>query len=219
MKTARVLIVEDETLFSDLLHRTLSVEAGLEVVGVVGEGVAAIEAVATLDPDVVLMDIELPGELDGIEAALQIKEATPEIGMVILSAHKDRRYVTSLPLDTSVGWSYLLKQSVPNIETVVRAIEGSREGMVVLDPQIVSGLTPARGSAVAKLSPRGQEVLSLMAQGYTNAAIARTLALAEKSVETYINGIYQGLQISGEHEVHARVTATLMYLEESESRW
>ena len=113
MDPTRVLIVDDEALFNELLSRTLSADPGLEVVGVATDGVSAVRLAGELGPDAVVMDIGLPGELDGIEATLQIKSARPQTGIVILSAHKDRRYVTSLPLEENPGWSYLLEQSGP----------------------------------------------------------------------------------------------------------
>ncbi len=218
VETTRVVVVDDEALFREMLVHTLSAEKGIEVVGVAENGETAVSLTSEKSPDVVLMDIELPGELDGIEAALQIKRERPETGVVILSAHSDRRYVTSLPLDEIKGWAYLLKQTVPDIATIVRAIQGSKVGMVVLDPAVVAGLRPKQGSAVARLNPRHQEVLEFLAQGYSNAAIAQQLGLSRKSVETYINAIYQELHLSHEPDVHARVKATLIYLESSKSR-
>ncbi len=218
MEKTRVLVVDDQALFRDLLSRTLSGEPGLEVVGTAEDGETAIRLARETKPDVVLMDIELVGDMDGMEAATQIKRETPQVGIVILSAHSERRYVTSLPLEDIRGWAYLLKQTVPDIAAVVRAIQGSRAGMVVLDPAVVSGLRPRQGSAVAGLTRRNQEVLELIAQGFSNAAIAQRLGLSEKSVETYINAIYQELHLSKEPEIHARVRATLVYLENSQSR-
>ena len=215
MEATRVFIVEDEPLFSDLLRRTLSAEPGLEVVGVVGDGETAVRLAGELTPDAVITDIELQGEMDGIEAALKIKEARPETGIVILSAHNDRRYVTSLPLSESPGWAYLLKQTLPDLDTLMRAILGSVNGMVVLDPAVVESLRPRRDSTTSKLTPRQQQVLELIAQGYNNTGIAQSLTLTEKSVETYINSIYQVLQVSGGQGVHSRVKATLIYLQDS----
>ena len=215
METTRVLIVEDEALFREMLSRTLAAEPGLEVVGVATEGKEAVRLAAELIPDAVIMDIALPGGMDGIDAALQIKAQRKETGIVILSVHKDRRYVSSLPLSESPGWAYLLKQTVPDLNSVMRAIHGSVDGLVVLDPAVVETLQPRRGSAAARLTPRHRQVLELIAQGYNNTAIAHELSLTEKSVETYINSIYQVLQISGEEGVHARVKATLVYLEDS----
>ena len=215
METTRVLIVEDEALFREMLSRTIAAEPGLEVVGVATEGKEAVRLAAELIPDAVIMDIVLPGGMDGIDAALQIKAQRKETGIVILSVHKDRRYVSSLPLSESPGWAYLLKQTVPDLSSVMRAIQGSVDGLVVLDPAVVETLQPRRGSAAARLTPRHRQVLELIAQGYNNTAIAHELSLTEKSVETYINSIYQVLQIPGEEGVHARVKATLVYLEDS----
>lgn len=218
MKPTRILIVEDEALFGELLSRTLTAEPSLEVVGMATDGEEAIRLASELNPDAVIMDIELPGEMDGIDAALEIKKSNHRTGIVILSIHKDRRYVSSLPLSENPGWAYLLKQTVPDIASVLRAIQGSVDGLVVLDPEVVEGLQPRRGSAAAGLTPRQREVLELIAQGYNNTTIAQRLTLTEKSVETYINAIYQVLHIPGEEGVHSRVRATLVYLQESQNR-
>jgi len=218
MSATRIIVVDDEDLFRELLKHTLSAQPDLEVVGTAATGQAAVDLARNEKPDVVLMDIELPGEMDGIEAAIKIKGERPETGVVILSSHRERRYAQSLPVDEMGGWGYLLKQTVPDLATLTRAIHGTKAGMVVLDPSVVANLRPKRGSAVAKLTPRHQEVLELLAQGYNNASIAQKLALSEKSVETYINTIYQELQLSNEPGIHARVKATLLYLEGSIGR-
>ena len=198
-----------------MLRHTLDAEPGLDVVGVATDGESAVAMAAEKNPDAVIMDIELPGEMDGIDAALKIKERRLDTGIVILSVHKDRRYVSSLPLSETHGWAYLLKQNVPDMASVLRAIQGSVDGMVVLDPEVVESLQPERGSSAAKLTPRHRQVLELIAQGFNNTSIAQRLTLTEKSVETYINAIYQVLQIPGEEGVHSRVKATLVYLEDS----
>lgn len=215
MDPLKILIVEDEPLFREMLRHTLDAEPGLDVVGVATDGESAVAMAAEKNPDAVIMDIELPGEMDGIDAALKIKERRLDTGIVILSVHKDRRYVSSLPLSETHGWAYLLKQNVPDMASVLRAIQGSVDGMVVLDPEVVESLQPERGSSAAKLTPRHRQVLELIAQGFNNTSIAQRLTLTEKSVETYINVIYQVLQIPGEEGVHSRVKATLVYLEDS----
>ena len=217
MKGTKIIIVEDEALFRELLCRTLESEPGLEVVGEAEDGETAIRLAEELNPDVVLMDIELLGELDGIEAALQIKKTKPHIGIVILSVHRDRRYITSLPLEEVGGWAYLLKQTVPDLTTIIRAIEGSKAGMLVIDPSMVKSLRPKQDSALGRLTTRQHEVLEHIAQGYNNHAIAERLGISRKSVETYINTIYQELQLSDEPDIHARVKATLLFLEDSQS--
>jgi len=215
MEPTTVILVEDEPLFREMLRRILSVESSIKVVGEAEDGETAIRLAREKNPDVVLMDIELSGELDGIDAAIQIKKEKPQTGIVILSVHSDRRYVTSLPLDNSQGWAYLLKQTVPDIATIIRSIEGTKAGMLVLDPTILKGLRPRQDSILSRLTRRQFEVLELLAQGYSNAAIADKLILAEKSIETYINVIYQELGLSREPEIHARVRATLIYLQNS----
>ena len=215
MDPLKILIVEDEPLFREMLRHTLDAEPGLDVVGVATDGESAVAMAAEKNPDAVIMDIELPGEMDGIDAALKIKERRLDTGIVILSVHKDRRYVSSLPLSETHGWAYLLKQNVPDMASVLRAIQGSVDGMVVLDPEVVESLQPERGSPAARLTPRHRQVLELIAQGFNNTTIAQRLTLTEKSVETYINAIYQVLQIPGEEGVHSRVKATLVYLEDS----
>ncbi|MBI2165441.1 MAG: response regulator transcription factor [Chloroflexi bacterium] len=217
-KRTRILIVEDEGLFRGLLEQVLAAEPLLDVVGSAADGETAIRLAEALRPDVVLMDIELAGPIDGIKAAEHIKRERPETGIVILSAHKEKQYIASLPLGRTPGWSYLLKQSVGDINTLVRAIHGSASGLMVLDPGVVAGLRPREGTRVARLTPRQQEVLKLMAQGYNNATIAERLHLGEKSVENYINAVYQELQLTAEERIHPRVKASLIYLEESQSK-
>lgn len=113
------------------------------------------------------------------------------------------------------GWSYLLKQSVGDTGALVRAIEGSAAGFVVLDPTVVSGLKPLQGSFSARLTPRQREVLALMAEGYNNAAIAEKLVLGLKSAENYVNAIYQELSFTDGADVHPRGAAVLTYINES----
>lgn len=212
----RVAVVEDEALFREMLVGALSRQVGLEVVDTAEDGEQAIALARKVKPDVMLMDIELAGEMDGIEASLAIKKESPGIGIVILSVHDDPLYVTSLPLGESSGWAYLLKQTVRDIATVVQAIEGCARGMVVMDPAVMAKLRPREGSAVVRLTARQQEVLRLLAEGLSNAAIARQLALEERSVEGYTNIIYQHLGLSDEPEVNMRVKAALAYLKSSQ---
>ena len=215
MERIRVAVVEDEALFREMLVDALSRRASLEVVGMVDDAHEAIALAREARPDVMLMDIELAGEMDGIEASLAIKEENPAIGIVFLSAHDNPRYLTSLPLGESTGWAYLLKQTVRDVSAIGQAIEGCARGMVILDPAVMAKLRPRQGSAIFSLTPRQQDVLRLLAEGLSNAAIARQLALEERSIESYINIIYQHLGISGEPEINMRVKATLAFLRSS----
>ena len=214
----KVMIVEDEGLFRDILKISLSSFSTMEVVDAVGSGDAALRSYKELHPDVILMDIELGSEPNGIETGRMIREENPKVGIVILSVHKDKEYISSLSLDEAPGWSYILKQSVGDTAALGRAIEGSASGFVVLDPEVVGSLKPRQGSFTSRLTPRQQEVLSLMAQGYNNAAIAEKLVLGHKSVENYINAIYQELNLTQSQSVHPRVSAVLSYIQDSYSQ-
>ena len=210
-----VLIVEDEGLFRDMLKISLGSIPNLEVVGAVSDGGSAIEAANRLLPDVVLMDIELGSEPNGIAAGRTIKEEHNNIGIIVLSAHREREYLNLVTKDEFIGWSYLLKQSVSDASSLVRAIEGAASGLVVMDPCVVNSMKPRSGSVSARLTPRQQEVLAMMAQGYNNAAIAEKLVLGTKSVENYINAIYQELSLSHDVALHPRVQAVLSYIRDS----
>jgi DNA-binding NarL/FixJ family response regulator len=214
----RVVVVEDEALFREVLVDALSRKAGLEVVDTTDDAEKAIALARQTKPNVMVMDIELGSKMDGIDAALAIKRENPEIGIVILSAHDDPRYVTSLPLGESTGWAYLLKQTVRDLSTVVKAIEGCARGMVVMDPAVMAKLHPRKGSKVYRLTSRQQDVLRLLAEGFNNATIARKLALTERSVESYINVIYQHLELTKGSEINMRVKAALAFLKSSQRR-
>jgi DNA-binding NarL/FixJ family response regulator len=214
-----IAIVEDEDLYRDLLRIALSQQPRLLIVGAFGDGEAALAALPGLEPRVAILDIALPGALNGVQLGLLLRRQLPELGIVLLSNHGDPEFVASLPPRALTGWSYLLKRSVSDAAALGRAIEGAAAGFVVLDPQLVSGLQPRPDGPLSRLTPRQTEILSLIAQGYTNAAIARQLILAEKSVQNQINQIYQQLGIDrGDTAVHPRVTAVLTYLRESQFR-
>lgn len=211
----KIMIVEDEGLFRDMLRVALAERDGLEVVGAVGDGVSAIRMARELKPEVIIMDIELGGDPNGIEAGMAIREEDPDVGIVLLSLHSDKEYLSMVPPENSGGWSYLLKKSVANLEALTRAVEGAASGFMVLDPALVSSLRPRPKTRLEALTARQQQVLELMAQGYNNPAIAENLHLGVKSVENYINAIYQQLAITQSEPIHPRVKAVLTYLQDS----
>lgn len=213
--TTRVMVVEDEGLFREMLSLSLKAQNGLEVVGTAGDGASAIRLAKEVSPDVIIMDIELGDGPNGIEAGIAIKGEDSKTGIVILSSHKEKQYLMSIPMAKASGWSYLLKQSVSDLGALTRAIEGAVSGLMVIDPQLAASLLPRKGSRLESLTARQRDVLELMAQGYNNRAIAEKLVLGEKSVENYINAIYQQLQVNREDPVHPRVKAVLLFLEES----
>ena len=214
----RVLAVDDEGLFRDLILRVFDGAEMLEVVGAANDGESAVLMSRELQPDVVIMDVKMPGTLNGIQAAVEIKKERPETGIVVLTGHMEPQYLQRATTDRESGWSYLLKQSLANTEALIRAVEGCAHGLVVLDPEIASDVRPTSHSRLANLTPRQLEVLTYIAQGYNNSAIAAKMNLGEKTVQNYNNAIFQELRLSGETAVHARVRAALIYAEESLGR-
>ena len=196
-----------------MLTVALSHEERFDVIGAFADGQAALESAPGLQPHVAILDIELGSEINGIQVGLLLRR---ELGIILLSNHGDPHFVSSLPMEAISGWSYLLKKTVGDLGGLTRAIEGATAGFVVLDPQIVTGLHPKSGGLLSRLTPRQNEILMLIAQGYTNASIAQKLMLSEKSVENQINTIYQQLDLTREDAaVQPRVTAVLTYLRES----
>lgn len=216
MKT-KVMIVEDQGLFRNLLQTSLASLPNLEVVGAVGDGNAAIRMAREKRPHVILMDIELGSDPDGIDAGHEIRKHLPNAGIVLLSIHRNKAFIDRLQAEQAGGWSYLLKDSVSNLDTLNRALEGSASGLMVLDPLLVESLKPKLSTPLGALTPRQLDVLKLMAEGYSNAGIAEKLVIGEKSVENYINAIYQQLLSSRDEPRHLRVTATLYYLHNTQS--
>ncbi len=137
------------------------------------------------------------------------------MGIVILSSHRERQYLGMIAAEESSGGANLMKQSASDSGALARAIEGAASGLVVMDPTVVNSMKPRKGSLTAGLTPRQQEVLTMMAQGYNNAAIAEKLVLGTKSVENYINAIYQELNLSHSGPLHPRVQAVLSYIRDS----
>jgi DNA-binding NarL/FixJ family response regulator len=212
----RVVLVEDEALYRDLLASVLRGRLGLDVVGAFADADAALAGARALRPEVAVLDIELPGAIDGIELGLRLCDALPELGVVLLSNHVDPRFVSALPAATAAGWSYLLKKSVSDVGALGRAIAGAAAGYVTVDPGVVAALRPRAAGRLARLSPRQREMLELLAQGLTNSAIAERMVLTDKSVENGITRLYQELEIDREDpSVQPRVQAVLLYLRES----
>ncbi|MGI6544029.1 MAG: response regulator [Limnochordia bacterium] len=176
-KELRLLLVEDEALYRDLLVMALTTPM-TRVVGAYGDGQSALAGCQEQQVDVAVLDIELPGAYNGIQLGLALRKMYPTIGIVLLSNHSDPAFLFAIPQDKLNGWSYLSKKSVGDVEALHRAIIGTSEGLVVLDQQLVNKATPRKGSLLEQLTPRQQEIISLIAQGYTNAAIAERLVLA-----------------------------------------
>jgi DNA-binding NarL/FixJ family response regulator len=209
----RVVLVEDEDLFRNLLGVSLGLESDLEVVGSFGDAASALAVAPALQPDVVLLDVELGGGQDGITLGLELRRRLPALGIVVLSQHTDARFLSPLPRAAVTGWSYLLKRSVRDPTVLARAIRGCAAGYVVLDPWLADRQRPKPDSPLARLAPRHREILGLVAQGLTNSAIAERLTITEKSVENALTITYEQLGLDRHDGArHLRVQAVLAYL-------
>ena len=215
MSTIRIVVVEDQPLWQELLLTAIAEDARLEVVGVASDGDTAVKLAREKQPDAILMDIEILGEMNGIEAGLLIKEERPETAIVILSSHMERGYITSLPLNRSAGWAYILKQTVHDLDTVVRTVQEAMRGMVVLDPRFSSAVSHAAArrsppATVETLTRRELEVLRLLAEGSPNKAIAYRLDISEHTVKFHVNSILT--KLNAQSRTEAVTTATRLGL-------
>jgi DNA-binding NarL/FixJ family response regulator len=209
----RVLVVEADSLLRDMLRAVLSSEQRLQIVGSTGDAPEAARIASSERVDVALIGLDSESEQDALALAQSIS-ASRTTRVVFLGERPDRRTLAALPAFRAAGWSYLLRQSVSDVATLVRAIDGAATGLVVLDPLVVESLG-RRDTRLSALTRRQIEVLSLMAKGYNNAAIARALVLEEKSVENHINAIFGQLNLSRDDAGHPRVKAVLLYLQET----
>jgi len=210
-----VLVCDNESLFREILVAALDVEPTINVVGTAASGLEAIELTRDVRPQVVLMDIELGDGPNGIVVASDIKREFPEIGIVVLSAHRDKEFLAGLIDDGASGWSFLLKQSVADIQSLARAIESTAAGHVTMDPSIVGDLFPRQKSVLERLTQAQMEALMFIASGYADSAIAEELKIDEALVDPLLKTIYDDLHIEESDSVDQRVRATLVYLQDT----
>jgi len=215
-------MAEDNFLIREGVRELLASDPDVEVVASCGDLDSLLEAVAREKPDVVLTDIRMPPtESDeGIRAAEKLRDTDPELGVVVLSQYDEPHYALALLERGARGRGYLLKQRVSDLDQLVAALREVSRGGSVIDPLIVEGLVAARSKASSpldQLTAREREVLSEMAQGKNNAAIAAALTLTERAIERHINAIFSKLGLSQEKDVHRRVKAVLLFLAESSS--
>ena len=161
------------------------------------------------------MDIELGDGPNGIVIAADIKRAFPEIGIVVLSAHRDKEFLAGFLDEGTVGWSFLLKQSVADIHSLVRAIESAAAGRVTMDPAVMNNLFPRQRSLLERLTNNQIEALMFIASGYADSAIATELLIDTDQVGPLLQTIYSDLHIDESGAVDQRVQATLVYLQET----
>ena len=217
----RVVFAEDNYLVREGTAALLATSDQVELVGTATTRDELLAAVEEHAPDAVLTDIRMPptGTNEGIEAAKTIRATHPEIGVVVLSQFVEEDYAFDLLKDGASGLGYLLKERVADVDELVRALGEVARGGSVLDPKVVEALVSAKDrmahSPLAQLTDREREVLSHMAQGENNAAIAGSLFLTERAVEKHINSLFHKLGLTEEPDVHRRVMAVLAFLRET----
>ena len=188
----RVLLAEDHTVVRTGLLQLLDHIDGIDVVGAASGGAEAVALAAEHHPDVVLMDLEMPG-MDGIEATRRIRAAQPRVNVVVLTAFSDRGRILDAIDAGAVG--YLLKDAEP--EELVRGLEAAARGESPLDPKAAQALVAARAErSDAELTPREREVLELLADGLPNKLIARRLEISEKTVKAHLTNIFHRIGVS-----------------------
>lgn len=216
-----VLIAEDQYLMREGTRRLLAEVPGIDVVGEAADYDSVLAETRRLQPDVVLMDIKMPPthSMEGIEAAHVIKAELPDIGIVVLSQHEDEGYVWALLEHGVVGYGYLHKVRVGDVDQLVRALREVAAGGSVLDPRILETLLDRRskkpGSTLSELTPGELDVLRLMAESRSNGAIASRLSIAVGTVEKRIAAVFSKLGLPEESDVNRRVAAVLIYFKES----
>ena len=211
----RVVIADDSALLREGLSR-LMVEAGVEVCAVVGDASALSEAVREHEPDVAVVDIRMPPTFthEGAAAAVALRGAHPGIGILLLSQAVETHFAAQLLDRHAEGFGYLLKDRVIDVPALMQALHTIASGGTVLDPEIARSLVRAhsRNNPVLKLSDREREVLALMAEGRSNAAIAARLVVSGKTVESHIANIFTKLGLQDAPDDHRRVLAVLAAL-------
>jgi DNA-binding NarL/FixJ family response regulator len=216
----KVVLAEDSYLVREGMRRMLEQEPDIELLAVCEDYDSLLSAIASTQPDVVLTDIRMPptGTDEGIRAAERLRQVRPTAGVVLLSQYADPGYALAFLERGTEGRAYLLKERVADLDQLLAAIRQVAQGGSVIDPKVVEALVAARSRAapspLARLTPREREVLSLLAEGRSNAAVAEGLVLSERAVEKHINSIFAKLDLPEARDAHRRVKAVLLFLAE-----
>ena len=211
----RVVIAEDLALLRDCIVRLLR-DHGIEVAAAVEDGDALVAAVERERPDVAVVDVRLPPSFrdEGLRAALEARRRVPGTAVLVVSQYVEQTYAVELLADGGGGIGYLLKERIADPADFVEAVRRVAAGGTAMDPEVVAQLVARRGSGspVADLTPREREVLELMAEGRSNAAIADALVVTEGAVEKHISNIFGKLHLAPSDQAHRRVLAVLAFL-------
>jgi DNA-binding NarL/FixJ family response regulator len=212
----RIVIAEDGVLLREGLASLLGDE-GHDVTATVGDALGLVEAVEEDRPDLCVVDVRMPPTFtdEGLRAAIEIRSRWPGTPVLVLSQYVEERYATELLSGESSGVGYLLKQRVADVREFLDALERVAHGGTALDPEVVAQLLArARRHPHDELTPREREVLSLMAEGLSNAGIAQRLVITEGAVEKHVTSIFTKLGLEPAETDHRRVLAVLSYLED-----
>lgn len=213
----RVVIAEDNALLREGLVALLR-ERGIDVVAQAEDGEGLLRIVAGHKPDLAIVDVRLPPTFtdEGVRAAIEARTRDPRLAILILSQYVEPVYTSELLAAGDGGIGYLLKERVGEVRTFVEALERVARGGTALDREVVAELVRARGAretgGLAGLTPRESEALGLMAEGKTNAAIARAMVVTPGAVEKHVSNIFAKLDLPATDDDHRRVLAVLAYL-------
>jgi DNA-binding NarL/FixJ family response regulator len=214
-RASRVVLADDDVLLREGLASLLE-RSGFDVVGQAGDGVELLTLVRSTNPEVAIIDIRMPPthETEGLEAARIIREELPETAIIVLSAHVEVDEAMEL-VASGERIGYLLKSRVTDVAAFIETVERIAAGASVVDPSLVQELVKAqrRRDPLDVLSPREREVLTLMAEGASNAGIARRIFVSEGTVEKHVGSILTKLELPASDTEHRRVLAVLRYLE------
>jgi DNA-binding NarL/FixJ family response regulator len=210
----RVAVADDSVLLREGLIRVLA-EAGAEVVGGFDDADSLLAALPELRPQLAVLDVRMPPTYrdEGVRAAIAIRSAHPEIGILLLSQYVEVAYAQELLASGSGAVGYLLKDRVASLAQLQDAVERIAAGGTVLDPEVVAQLLGRRHDPLASLTPRELEVLGLMAEGRTNSAIGEALFVSTGAVEKHVTSIFGKLGLEDSGTDHRRVLAVLAWLQ------
>jgi DNA-binding NarL/FixJ family response regulator len=214
MTDLRVVVADDSVLLREGLVRVLD-ESGVDVVAAYPDADQLLAALDTDAPDLIVLDVRMPPTFrdEGVRAAIRARELKPTVGILLLSQYVEVAYAQELLSAGTGGVGYLLKDRVASLAELKDAIERIASGGTVLDPEVVAQLIGRRHDPLASLTPREREVLALMGEGRTNAAIASTLVIGTGAVEKNVTSIFQKLGLDDSGTDHRRVLAVLAWLQ------
>jgi DNA-binding NarL/FixJ family response regulator len=211
----RTVVADDSVLLRDGVVRLLA-DSGFEVVAAVGDAQALLDAATEHDPDLCIVDVRMPPTHtdEGLRAAIEIKRRSPNVAVLVLSQYVEERYAGELLTGNVSGVGYLLKDRVIDVDDFLASLRRVAAGGSAVDTEVISQiLGRSRNRAeIDRLTPREREVLTLMAEGLSNAGIAERLIVSAGAVEKHISNVFMKLGLEPEEGAHRRVLAVLTYL-------